>query len=265
MRTLPANTIRLLIAVGAVCSAAALAPSAGAVTNGTPDGSTHPYVGIADSGDVFCSGTLLSPRVFLTAGHCTAAFSASQQPTFVTFDANAGRDSVYITGTPYTEPGFFNVPPQHVGVPASVGHDLGVIVLDRPVELPSYGQLPAPGALTGANGTPMTVVGYGAQDWVPAPGGRIPVFTFTRTAAQVQLINDTNAIGDEFVRLSTNPGDGKGGIGPGDSGGPAFVDGGTTIGAIGSHVSSPAGSGTAYFSRLDTADARAFIGPFLHG
>jgi hypothetical protein len=265
MRTIPRNTIRLLVAIGVVTSAVTFAPTAGAVTNGTPDGAAHPYVGIAVSGDGFCSGTLLSPRVFLTAGHCTAAFSATQQQTFVTFDADASPTSVYTTGTPYTEPGFFNVPPQHLGVPASVGHDLGVIVLDRPVELPSYGHLPALDALTGADGTPMSIVGYGAQDWVAAKGGRIPVFTFVRTAAQIRLINDANAQGDEFVRASTNPGAEKGGIGPGDSGAPAFVDGGTTIGAIGSHVTNPTGSGTAYFSRLDTADALAFIAPFLHG
>ncbi|MEM5775552.1 MAG: trypsin-like serine protease [Anaerolineaceae bacterium] len=49
---------------------------AGAVTDGTPDGDGHPYVGIMVAFDEFgngwrCSGTLLSPTVFLTAGHCT--------------------------------------------------------------------------------------------------------------------------------------------------------------------------------------------------
>ena len=56
---------------------------AAAVTNGAPDGGAHPYVGImvADDGDGNplwrCSGALLSPTVFLTAGHCTEAPAAS--------------------------------------------------------------------------------------------------------------------------------------------------------------------------------------------
>jgi V8-like Glu-specific endopeptidase len=249
-------------AVGLLLLLACAAP-AHAITNGIPDGTTHPYVGVASAGDEFCSGTLLSSRVFLTAGHCTADFAASGQPTFITFDPNAGPSSIYVTGTPHTESGFFNVAPQGVGVPASIGHDLGVIVLDQPVALPAYGTLPATGSLGNATGTAVTLVGYGAQAWVPQPGGRIPIFTFVRTQAQATLINDTSANGDEFVLVSANPGQDRGGTGPGDSGSPAFLQGTTTIAAVGSHVTNPTGSGAAYSSRLDTAQARAFIAPFL--
>jgi V8-like Glu-specific endopeptidase len=263
MSTLTRNVIRPCVLIGTALAIAALATPAGAVTHGAPDGAAHPYVGTASSGDEFCSGTLLSPRVFLTAGHCTADFAATGEPTFVTFDPNAGRSSTYITGTPHTEPGFFNDPPQGTGVPASIGHDLGVIVLDQPVDLPAYGTLPALHTLDAANGTTVTLVGYGAQGWLPQPGGRIPIFTFVRTQAQATLINDTNANGGEFVRVSTNLGQDQGGEGPGDSGSPAFLEGTTTIAAIGSHVTNPSGSGTAYSSRLDTIDALAFISPFL--
>lgn len=253
----------LCVLIGVLLVAATVAATVGAITNGTPDGAAHPYVGVAVSGDVFCSGTLLSPTVFLTAGHCTDAFATTGSPTFVTVDPNAGPSSVYVTGTPSTQPGFFNVPPQGLGVPASVGNDLGVIVLDSPIVLPSYGRLPAPDALDGAEGTTLTAVGYGAQDWVPQPHGRVPVFTFVRTRAAVEVINDTNAIGDEFVRLSTNPGGGRGGVGPGDSGSPAFLADGSTIAAVGSHGPSPAASGTSYSTRLDTTAAHSFIQPFL--
>jgi Trypsin len=257
------SAIRLCAVIATALTIATLAPPARAITDGSPDGTAHPYVGTASSGDEFCSGTLFSLRAFVTAGHCTADFAASGQPTFVTFDPNAGPSSTYITGTPYTEPGFFNIPPQQVGVPASIGHDLGVIVLDQPVDLPQYGTLPAIGSLDSATSTPVTLVGYGAQAWVPRPGGRTPVFTFVRTQAPATLINDTNANGDEFVRVSTNPGKDQGGVGPGDSGSPAFLDGTATVAAVGSHVTNPTGSGTTYSTRLDTAQAQAFISPFL--
>jgi len=254
--------MRLGRTVCAVASAVGLlAAAAGAVTNGTPDGNAHPYVGVASSGDFFCSGTLLSATVFLTAGHCTDAFASTGEPTYVTVDPNASRSSVYVTGTPYTEPGFFNIPPKGVGVPASVGHDLGVVVLDHPIVVATYGRLPSIGAAS--NQQPVTVVGYGAQDWVSGQGGRFPIFTFVRTRANATIVNDENANSGEFLRVSSSPGDGRGGIGPGDSGAPALLDGGPTIIATGSHGASPFGSGSTYSTRLDTAAAQAFIEPFL--
>src|SRR5215204_2854818 len=52
------------------------ATTASAITNGQPDGNAHPYVGLMVALDEDgvplwrCSGSLLSPTVFLTAGHC---------------------------------------------------------------------------------------------------------------------------------------------------------------------------------------------------
>ena len=254
---------QLRILAGVLLVAATVATSAGAITNGSPDGALHPYVGVAVSGNDFCSGTLLSPTVFLTAGHCTDAFAAGGALTYVTVDPNAGPSSVYVTGTPHTQPGFFNVPPQGVGVPASVGNDLGVIVLGDPIVLSAYGRLPATGALDSASRIELTAVGYGAQGWAPQPHGRIPLFTFVRTKAPVALINDANALGDRVRPDLNEPRSGLRRDRSGDSGAPALMDGGPTIAAVGSHGPSPSGSGTAYFTRLDTPAARAFVEPFL--
>ena len=71
----------LLAVLAAVCLAAAggigAAGPALAITNGTADGNGHPNVGalVADSAYsdgtwTYCSGTLISPTVFLTAAHC---------------------------------------------------------------------------------------------------------------------------------------------------------------------------------------------------
>ena len=57
-----------------------------AINYGDPDGDGHPFVGLMVAQDEDgnplwrCSGTLLSPTVFLTAGHCTAAPVAPPAP-----------------------------------------------------------------------------------------------------------------------------------------------------------------------------------------
>src|SRR3989442_1228359 len=66
-----------LLAVVALATAA-VAPAA-AITDGTLDGSGHPYVGLmvalgSDGNPLWrCSGTLLSNRVYITAGHCVSS------------------------------------------------------------------------------------------------------------------------------------------------------------------------------------------------
>ena len=78
---------------------------AGAITFGKPDGNLHPNVGalLADWDeespglDIFCSGTLIAPSVFLTASHCTAAlegeFGIAADDVWVTFAPTYDEDS----------------------------------------------------------------------------------------------------------------------------------------------------------------------------
>ena len=54
-----------------------------AITNGQPDGNGHPYVGAVHNGVVFCSGSAISPYIFLTAAHC---FNSPGEAGWVTFD-----------------------------------------------------------------------------------------------------------------------------------------------------------------------------------
>ena len=67
---------------GALLGALAFSSIAGAITNGAADGSGHPEVGAllapvaySDGTWATCSGTLISPTVFLTAAHCDQGVS----------------------------------------------------------------------------------------------------------------------------------------------------------------------------------------------
>ena len=56
---------------------------------------------------LICSGTLISPRVFLTAGHCTDLLINEDLPTYVSFDPTyKPGESKVIRASPYTHPGF---------------------------------------------------------------------------------------------------------------------------------------------------------------
>jgi Trypsin len=65
-----------LLAVLATALAIGILP-AGAITDGTPDQEGHPFVGLMVAKNSAgaplwrCSGTLMSPTVFMVAGHCT--------------------------------------------------------------------------------------------------------------------------------------------------------------------------------------------------
>ena len=93
---------KMLMDVLSVIAILALVVSpAGAITDGELDGEGHPYVGLMvaqGAGGEFlwrCSGTLLSPTLFLTAGHCTEAPAAHVE---IWFDADVES---FIPGKPY--------------------------------------------------------------------------------------------------------------------------------------------------------------------
>src|SRR5215218_4483119 len=98
------RTLLTLIAALAATLALAAAP-AGAITFGQPDGNLHPNVGalLADWDpespglDIYCSGTLIAPAVFLTASHCTQGLAVGHNiaphDVWVTFAPTYDEDS----------------------------------------------------------------------------------------------------------------------------------------------------------------------------
>jgi hypothetical protein len=245
--------MRRLIIAAAALAALALPASAGAITYGSPDGNGHPNVGglvaatqYSDGTWLYCSGTLISPTVFLTAAHC-----AEGDRVGVTFDsAYVARDDVYY-GTWHADPLY--------GKSQNDPHDIAVVVFPRPINGITPARLPAAGSLSDLSGSQQfTSVGYGAYEVTNGPGGHQYLYDDVRGVATGTL----NAINPSWLRISMNPSTGDGGTCYGDSGGPNFL-GTTDIVAATTITGDMVCRSTNVVYRLDTASARSFLAPYV--
>lgn len=228
-----------------------------AITYGQPDGNRHPEVGALvgtfSSGTFpYCSGTLISPTVFLSAAHC----DIGRARVFVTFDSAFSSKSKLLAGTFYGDPLFNQA--------QSDTHDIAVIVLDSPVKT-APARLPAAGSLSSLRvGDPFTSVGYGGQEPVnpQGPGGPVIAFLDTREFSTGSL----NSINPAWLRLSQNIHTDDGGTCYGDSGGPNFLGAGSTETNIIGGTTITGDSlckATNVIYRLDTDSARSFLSRFV--
>lgn len=265
-KTLTAVAATALVAVGATASSAI-------TIGGSPDNGEHPEVGLmvaidADGDPLFrCSGTLISPTVYLTAGHCTEAPAATVE-IFFDEDVESGiPDNGYptegdVSGIPYTHPDY--------DPNAFFLYDVGVVVLDEAYELPAgaeYGELPEIGVwdelatARGVKDTTIEAVGYGLQN-AKKVGFRADRI---RLKADLQLVSVKGGAGIPAGTSVLLSGDAKrGGTCFGDSGGPLFM--GTDSRVVGAVTSfglngNCAGIGGGY--RIDKAADLEFITSFM--
>ncbi|MBE0680626.1 MAG: trypsin-like serine protease [Anaerolineales bacterium] len=257
-------TISVLFALVLVLSTVGIAS---AVTDGTPDGNGHPYVGLmvaqdADGNPLWrCSGTLISSKIFLTAGHCTESPAVHVEIWFDTdvesgipangypFDGNVG-------GTPYTHPQY--------DPNAFYLYDLGVVVLDKKFRMKKYGALPqldSLDSLSPSADTTFTAVGYGLQESFPDAASWQENNVRVRMVAYPHLIQINGGIvGDSSLLLSNNAN--TGGTCFGDSGGPNFVGDSNIVGGVTSFGLNSTCGGTGGVYRVDRADDLEWLATF---
>lgn len=247
----------------AACAAALLSAPAWAITNGQPDGDTHPEVGALIADQAYsdgtwatCSGTLIAPTVFVTAAHCGDPGQTSARVSF---------DSHYVAGKSKLYAGRW-IPDPDYGPSQGDPHDIAVVVFNKAVQGISPAQLPTAGLLDQMKkqgtlqASTFTSVGYGSALPANGAGGKTYTYTDTRNYA----FGSYNSLTDAYLKLSQNTATGNGGTCYGDSGGPNFLGGVTSDLLVANTITgdTPCVSTNVDY-RVDTAAARGFLGQFV--
>ena len=272
----------LSILFGVVALLAASAAPSHAITGNYVEDFEHPYVGLVaffdEQGEFTgrCSGSLLSPSVFLTAGHCTDGAATA----VVWFQQDAGADYNPETGAPASSGYPDGCAAGTLGTLCATSDelynwgfddfasfpntkDLGLVILDQPIAMDEYAQLAAVGTLDpfatqrGTQDLTVTASGYGLSYSSP-----VGVESYrSRLMAEGKVTNLRSANTAGFNLQTTGNGKGKGGTCSGDSGGPVFLGGyeSDLVVAVTSFGLNSYCRGTDFAYRVDTAAAQAWI------
>jgi secreted trypsin-like serine protease len=257
-----------------VCGSLLLPPKTSAITYGFVDSNnqfrnTGAFIVRSTNGENFpiCSGTLITPNVFLTAAHCTLFYQQDLAPegdvAYVSLDQSIPFGSLTSSKTELLPVAHVITNPNYNQSQSDSG-DIGVLILDRnvrgvtPATLPACGLLDQLVAQNGLKTATFTNAGYGLQNRVV--GGGIPFFQDLNPIPRMFSFSSFNSLNGGYLRLSQNPSTGNGGTCFGDSGGPNFltVNGKQLIVAITITGDSVCRSTNVDY-RLDTVSAQGFL------
>jgi hypothetical protein len=170
-----------------------------------------------------CSGALIAPRVVLTAGHCV-----QDQSAWEVVSPWLGESTLVDFGEPYDDH-------ESGGYVHPASHDVGLLRLTTPLELPAY---PALADEPLADGSRVVSVGRVLDGAV----------SFDRMFASKPVrVRDGASVGFPYAYRAAEQ------IESGDSGGPAFVVG--TKSHVIAAVSSGGGGGVELLARVDLVRA----------
>lgn len=242
-----------------------------AITDGELDGNGHPYVGLLvfdyGGGPAWrCSGTMLSPTVVLTAGHCT--YGATGARIWLDSDMRSNPEYPYPGKTSYEAKAWHTMPGYATG--PWFQYDAGIVILAKPVKrvktfgvLPELDQLDNLKTQRGLKDVTFTAVGYGLQQSYPDAAWWKDVAERIRMVSYPHLIeiNVPGFTGDYSLLLSNNTN--TGGTCFGDSGGPNFLGDTNIVAGITSFGLNATCAGTGGVFRTDRANVQDFINQFL--
>lgn len=261
-RALVATVTMLATAITALVTTVGLAAPGSAIIGGSPD-ETHPNVGVllptaASPVARWCGVTPVSPTVVVLAGHCATLRKANFGETEgdITFDPRfvdslGDRDSGWAYSGSY--PTYHGTLAAHpVYNPHGSGYDVAVMTLDEPITGLDVEALPAAGLLDDlkAAGTlkdePMTLVGFGTTE-------RLPANVYVGGGYRQSAANTVQSLGEAVVKHKGVDGSAACNY---DSGSPLFV-GDQLVGVL--SAGDAACSTLSVSARLDVPAVRSWL------